>query len=112
MSDINCPYCDAELEVCHDDGQGYSEDYNEMECYNCDNTFIFTTSISYYYKAEKADCLNEGGKHVFELTCTYPREYSKMRCKTCNLEKDLTDDDRKQFGIGTIKEYIDSLRAD
>lgn len=111
MSDINCPYCDTELEVCHDDGQGYNEDYNEMQCDNCNKTFTFTASVSYYYEAEKADCLNDS-EHVFELTHTAPREFSKMRCKTCNKEKDLTDAERKQYGIGTIREYLDSLRAD
>jgi hypothetical protein len=25
MNDIECPYCDAENEVCHDDGYGYEE---------------------------------------------------------------------------------------
>ena len=26
MSDMQCPYCGADQEVCHDDGAGYSED--------------------------------------------------------------------------------------
>ena len=112
MSDINCPYCDAELEVNHDDGFGYEEDVQHtMECSECEKNFVFTTQITFDYTPSKADCLN-GENHKYKPTHTSPKCFTKMRCKTCNLEKDLTDDDRKQFGIGTIKEYIDSLRAD
>ena len=65
MSDLNCPYCDAELEVCHDDGFGYEEDKaHEMECDECGKNFVFHTHISFNYHPEKADCLN-GSPHDF-----------------------------------------------
>lgn len=36
MSDLYCPYCDAGLEVCHDDGFGYEEGVaHEMCCKEC-----------------------------------------------------------------------------
>ena len=61
-ADLNCPYCNADLEVCHDDGFGYEEDRDhEMECYKCDKAFTFTTSISLYYEAKCAE-----GTHDFE----------------------------------------------
>lgn len=37
--DLNCPYCDKELEVCHDDGFGYEEGVkHQMECSGCGET--------------------------------------------------------------------------
>jgi len=30
---VNCPYCGAEQEICHDDGYGYEEDVlHQQEC--------------------------------------------------------------------------------
>jgi hypothetical protein len=65
MYDLECPYCEAELEVSHDDGFGFEEDEkHEMQCKRCEKNFTFQTSIHYDYDAEKADCLN-GGPHRF-----------------------------------------------
>jgi len=61
MSDLECPYCGEEQEVCHDGGFGYEEGVmHEMQCGDCDKNFTFQTSISFYYEPYKADCLNEG----------------------------------------------------
>lgn len=89
MNDLECPYCDAPNEVCHDDGQGYEEGKaHEMTCGDCGKNFVFQTSISFYYSPEKADCLN-GSPHRFG-------EWRKMwlnakldeiqdrRCKDCD----------------------------
>lgn len=111
MNDLECPYCDEGLEVCHDDGDGdgYSEDEkHQMNCPYCEKDFVFTTSISYYYEPEKADCLNTG-KHDFKLTTTFPKEFSKMRCSMCDEEKELTDKERGQFDIGTKDSYFEKL---
>ncbi len=52
MTDISCPYCNAEQEICHDEGYGYEEDVtHEQECDQCERYFNFTTSVSYYYEA-------------------------------------------------------------
>ena len=62
----NCPYCNAELEINHDDGRGYSEDeIHQQECHSCNMVFAFTTSICLYYEPKKADCLN-GSPHNWE----------------------------------------------
>jgi len=104
--DINCPYCNKELDINHDDGFGYKEDVkHQMDCPHCEKSFVFTTSITFYYKPEKADCLNDG-KHDYQLTQTYPREWSKMRCTMCDDEKELTDEERKINNIGTIDDYF------
>jgi len=110
MTDLKCPYCGAELNVDHDDGRGYEEDVlHQMECGECEKSFVFTTSVSYYYDPGKADCLNDG-KHNYELTQTFPTVFSKMRCSMCDDERELTDEERKEYGIGTKEDYFKSLR--
>jgi len=107
--DLNCPYCDAELEINHDDGFGYEEDVkHEMNCKECDKNFVFTTSIHFYYEADKACCLN-GEPHNYELTHTHPKEFSKMRCSMCCCEREMTDKEREKFNIGTKESYIEKL---
>lgn len=97
MSDINCPYCNHGQEVCHDDGQGYEEDYfHEMQCYECDKHFTFLTSISFYYEPAKADCLN-GSDHDFQPTRTHPKFRTKMQCRDCEKRRDLTDQEWLYF---------------
>src|SRR3990167_9751303 len=95
MSDVNCPYCDAEQEINHDDGYGYEEGVrHEQQCGECNKYFTFTTSISYYYESEKADCLN-GSEHDFKPTRTYPKEYTKMECLMCEESRKPTDEEMK-----------------
>ena len=107
--DINCPYCGAGQEINHDDGFGYEENVkHQMHCGECDKNFVFTTSISYNYEPEKADCLNSTD-HKFNLTHTAPREFSKMACDYCAIERELTDQERDSFQIGTRESYIESL---
>jgi Zn ribbon nucleic-acid-binding protein len=99
--DICCPYCDTEQDINHDDGFGYEEDIkHEMECVKCGKRFVFTTSTSFYYEAEKADCLN-GEDHNYKLIHTSPKEFSKMRCEYCDDEREMTDQERIGFKIGT-----------
>lgn len=91
MSDTKCPYCDAEIEIDHDDGRGYSEDeLHEQQCSDCGKNFTFTTSILYVYYTYKADCLN-GGEHKFKATTTIPKEYTKMDCTECEERRDPTE---------------------
>ena len=93
--DVNCPYCDAETEICHDDGRGYDEnEIHHQYCPKCENTFAFETTIVFYYEAKKADCLN-GGKHNFKFRRSHPIEFSKMRCEDCGEERALFKEERK-----------------
>lgn len=110
MEDVNCPYCGESQSIDHDDCHGYTEDeLHQQQCGECSKYFVFTTSISYYYTPHKADCLNDGS-HTFKLTNTYPKEASKMRCSQCEEERRLTDLERKEYGIGTMTEYFESLK--
>lgn len=106
---IDCPYCDAELEVNHDDGFGYDENVmHHMECDKCGKNFVFETVISFSYYPKKADCLN-GAKHNYKLTDTFPKEFSKMNCSDCDEERELTDEERAEYNIETKKSFFDSL---
>ena len=86
--DVSCPYCGAGQEICHDDGQGYEEsELHQQECSGCEKVFVFTTSISFYYSARKADCLN-GGNHKMKPVRAFPllwRDWA--RCTDCGEER-------------------------
>lgn len=87
MSDMKCPYCDAGNKVCHDDGFGYQEDRaHEYECRYCGKMFVFYTTISFSYSPQKADCLNDG-KHDLRFWSSYPRQFSRMSCRTCDYTR-------------------------
>jgi hypothetical protein len=98
MSDLKCPYCDADCEVCHDDGFGYAEDAkHEMSCHACEKNFTFETFISFAYEAKQADCLN-GGEHKLNPVIHVPRVYPDwVRCRDCEYQhrgdyKEITND--------------------
>ena len=108
--DLECPYCEKGLDINHDDGFGYEEGVtHQMDCEHCGKSFVFTTSILYLFEPEKADCLN-GGKHDYQLSHTAPREFSTMRCSMCDNVRELTEEERLKFKIGTKQSYMDSLR--
>lgn len=96
MSDTNCPYCDAEIDIYHRDGEGYTEDVlHEQKCRHCLSTFVFTTHVMYSYTPYKAPCLNEGGEHKYEPTTTFPKECTRMRCIWCSAERNCTEQEMK-----------------
>lgn len=90
MTDLQCPYCNADHEVCHDDGFGCEEGVpHHDECGKCGKQFIFYTSISLFYEPQEADCLN-GAPHEFEPTFTVPVEATKMACRMCDERRTPT----------------------
>lgn len=108
--DLECPYCGADQEVCHDDGQNYDQDVNhEMECSKCGKRFVFRTSITFSYDAEKADCLNDG-KHVYRPTHTSPSCFTQMECQSCGERRELTESERVTLGIPSKKEYWEQIK--
>lgn len=93
MSDMQCPYCGADQEVCHDDGHGYAEGVKwEHTCSACEKTFVFETSIVMYYYAAKADCLN-GDDHAYKATSTFPVSATQMECIHCGHRRKPTPEE-------------------
>ena len=100
MKDIECPYCEHEQEINHDDGYGYEEgELYQQQCSNCDKFFVYTTSISYYHEATKADCLNDS-EHTFRATSTYPKECTRMECTQCGEIRQPTEEEMKVIMAG------------
>lgn len=55
-TDVECPYCGADLDINHDDGYGYDEgEKYKQKCYACGKVFAFTTTIWLLYDVEKLD---------------------------------------------------------
>lgn len=93
LNDISCPYCDEEIKINHDDGYGYEEGkVFQQECRHCDMIFIYTTSMHFYYDANKAPCLN-GEKHSWRDIQGYPPGYQSNRqhCEYCDKEECKND---------------------
>jgi len=112
--DIECPYCGEFLDINHDDGYGYREGVTHtQECSQCFKTFGYQTSVIFHYETIETPCLIEdsGVDHKWILTHTIPREASRMRCEYCDEERELTDQERERYHIGTMKEYFDSLKT-
>lgn len=100
MSDIKCPYCGQEQEVCHDDGDNYAEDEtHQMGCSTCENYFVFTTSISFDYHPAKADCLNYG-EHDWRPSNTFPKQCTSMICRDCDERRNPTADEMQEIMVG------------
>ena len=111
MSDeVECPYCGHTQEIDHSEGYGYKEDnIYHQQCKNCGKSFAYSTYVSFSYNVWKCDCLNDG-KHHWELSLASPREASNMICKDCGEERQLTDEERKKYNIGTLKDYLNKLK--
>lgn len=85
-SDLECPYCGNEQDVCNDDGHGIDESETHQEqCLSCLRHFVFYSSHSISYTASKADCLN-GKPHKFRklMVLHYP---DWVKCKDCGHEE-------------------------
>lgn len=83
MSDTNCPYCGAGVEINHDDGYGYEEgQIHQQDCHACEKTFVL-----FHYETHKADCMN-GGEHNYKEVKQYgwPEPRTLLRCEDCEHE--------------------------
>ena len=84
VSDTECPYCKADIEIKHDDCYGYDEGGTyHQECPECRKEFIYYTSIHFSYRTKQADCLN-GGEHRWKNLETYMPEFTRRRCEICD----------------------------
>lgn len=56
MGDVNCPHCGTELEITYDDKFECCETReDELQCNECEQNFILTTTIEFHYEARKTD---------------------------------------------------------
>lgn len=109
--DVDCPYCGFPQNINHDDGNGYDENVlHQQGCKKCGKTFVFETAVSFSYSVFQADCLN-GSRHKWEITTTQPKCCSKMECSICGERRELTEEERKQYGVETISEYRAKLKS-
>lgn len=104
MSDVNCPYCNAEIDLDLSDG-GYEQDtLHETSCDECDKNFIYTTSLIYHHDSYAAPCLN-GEPHSFKRTHVSPKFFTKMKCEYCDEQRELTPEERIEFDIPDSLDY-------
>lgn len=91
MKEITCPYCEHEYDLCHDDGAFYNQDGVEVEeCPNCEKSFLVHSSVSWYFEAEKAECLNDGNhKWKKEYGVMYPELANREVCEVCDTKRQL-----------------------
>ena len=104
---VKCPYCGYEFEPNWELYDG-DESSCEEECPECGKRFTSWMSISYDFDTKKADCLN-GGKHTWKLQEGSPKCLMKMECTQCHEIRDPTEEERKKYHIGTLKEYKEYL---
>lgn len=107
MFHFNCPYCNKEIVDDLFEYDLYSEEDNHMECPHCGKVITIHSSVIVDVWASECKCQLED--HEFELQKSYPECCSRMVCKHCGTERRLTDEEREKYGIGTLKEYIESL---
>jgi endogenous inhibitor of DNA gyrase (YacG/DUF329 family) len=111
MYEVECPYCEKNVEIDTDYERIFEEDVlNDMECPECEKNFVFCTNITFSFNARKADCLNDG-EHKYEKTYTIPEEFSRMECSMCNHIREMTEEERVRFNIGTRESYFESLKS-
>jgi Zn finger protein HypA/HybF involved in hydrogenase expression len=81
--DLECPYCGAGHDVEPEDrGEGTA---HQMECGECENTFVYYSHISFDYTPYKADCLN-GGEHKWKQTYA-DHNVKILQCEDCQEQR-------------------------
>lgn len=110
MDTVECPYCEYEQEIDHEDGYGYDGDETfTQECPCCGKVFAYQTEILFSYNVHTCDCQN-GEDHKWKLMMTHPKFASRMECTECGERRSLTEEERQKFGIETKEEYFEKLK--
>lgn len=85
MNEIECPYCNKEVE---EPDEAYEEDCRyELECNECQKTFQVSPYYIKGYHVIPTPCLN-GEPHKYKPIKGYPTEFfeNKVRCNDCEAE--------------------------
>jgi len=100
LSNVNCPYCDAENSI-------YEEELNtvhETECGECDNTFTYTIEMQPVYLVHRADCLNDihnyeqiGQVQKFNQKNGQIGKITRFKCKECDAERSVVEIEMAEF---------------
>lgn len=98
MDTVECPYCEGDVEICHDDGAYYNDgESNPIECEHCEKKFMVNQEISWIFTGEKAECLNTG-EHDWKKRYSekyYPNLARYEECRDCNEQRTLPANERK-----------------
>ena len=108
MSKLTCPYCGKEFEV-NPEIFEYDDVIEPQQCPECDKFVNIMRSVVVQYKADICPCQMED--HDWELSMASPPCMSVMRCVHCGTERDLTDEERREYNIPTHKylKYLDAF---
>jgi len=106
--ETTCPYCEHEQEQ-EIDFEIKENEVHTTECHECEKSYTYSISVMFSTNTEKADCLNEGGQHLYRPTTTFPKCFTKMRCETCYDERHPTEEERAEHKIPTFWEYSKEL---
>ncbi len=87
MSEIICPYCDADCGV--PDEHGGEGDLEDRECHKCGKRFKYYCEYTIDYSSVKTPCLNGESEHKWTEMIGAPKEFfeGRFRCDYCGEEK-------------------------
>jgi hypothetical protein len=105
MSDLNvkhllndeavCPYCDEAETDSWEISQDTNDEWVQVECGNCSNTYLMERVVTVQYSTKRADCANAISEHKWKNRISAPREYSvgKQVCEECFSERIIQSDE-------------------
>ena len=101
MYEVECPYCNKEVEIEADYINFDQESINEIDCPKCECTFVATTYIDVNLcQPRKAPCLN-GDPHNYRKVSRYPLVIGgnvNVRCIWCSKEKEVSYKEASLYG--------------
>ena len=84
MSNVECPYCQKEQEINHNDGYGYEEGVeHEQTCISCNKKFKFSTEMSFDYSVS----CQENDHQMEPFGNRWP---DMFRCENCDFYEKRT----------------------
>lgn len=102
-----CPYCGKEDDFDITTTQYADGDRTLQTCNECEK--VYNVYIRITVDCDCTPCQCQGENHEWELTPTYPKAFSTMRCKHCGEERSLTDKEREEYKIPSTEKYFKEL---
>ena len=109
---VKCPYCKEEFEV---DSVEYRElilieENFTVDCPHCDKVVIVEPHVTITLPGKECKCQLEN--HEWIPTVTLPKCFTEMECIHCGARRPLTDEEKTEHNIPSVKEYLDFLNKD